>query len=410
MRGIRLSLLGLVTVGLLALPGAVIAQGDPTSPEGIDWKLTGYLDPEAESGGDGEFVTLTAVPLGTMATLRLEGGQVTGSGGCNTFGGSYSLDGANLSFGDDVPTTLVGCDDAVQVIEDAYLAALSEVRSWLISGGVLELADETGATLLTFEVPDISLTSSELAGLVVTLESLGADVADLRADLDALDEGVSGLGVDRLRERIRSLETTTQRLGRELDVRAEATPEPSGELDGPEQVLLEAVPARIADRCEPLRSGLPDGARAALTCRPDSALVARLDYFLMEGDDAAAAFAATMSEHDVAEATSESTTCAAGRRSQQVYIGNGWQAEGCYRENKAAQLRFVDNATDCKKLRVEGKVLGSPAIHVAVQGSNNDVASVHDWATRNVGSGSSQLTSITQYIPSALGASTSCPT
>ena len=49
-----------------------------------------------------------------------------------------------------------------------------------------------------------------------------------------------------------------------------------------------------------------------------------------------------------------------------------------------AQLRFVDNATDCKKLKVGGKTLSSPAFYIALQGTNNDVAQVYDWATRNL--------------------------
>ena len=78
-----------------------------------------------------------------------------------------------------------------------------------------------------------------------------------------------------------------------------------------------------------------------MTCTPDTSLVSGLDYFLMEGADAASVFEATMAEHDVPEATSEDTTCAAGRRSQQVYLASGWQAEGCYRSDGrgAAALR-----------------------------------------------------------------------
>ena len=166
------------------------------------------------------------MPLGVIGDPAAGGRPGHGSGGCNTFAGTYTLDGTALTFAD-VLSTLVACpDEDVQAIEDAYLLALPEVRSWLISGGVLELADETGTTRLTFEVPDISLTSSELAGLVATLETLGTDVAGLRDDLDALDDDVAGLGVERLRERLRALETTTQRLGRELDARPEATPQP----------------------------------------------------------------------------------------------------------------------------------------------------------------------------------------
>jgi hypothetical protein len=234
---------------------------------------------------------------------------------------------------------------------------------------------------------------------VATLQTLGTEIATLREDVEALDGDVSGLGVDRLRERIRALETTTQRLGRELDARPEATPAPTGGFNSAERVLLEAIPGRIAGRCDPLRSGRPAGTRAAVTCKPDTSLVSSLDYFLMEGADAAAVFAATMAEHDVLEATSEDTTCAAGRRSQQVYLADGWRAEGCYRSGGRAHLRFVDNATECRQLPVgDGRRLRNPAIYMAVTGTGNDIARLHAWAG---GTDDAALTRLSQPIESS---------
>ena len=40
------------------------------------------------------------VPEGVTPTLRLEDGQVSGSTGCNSFSGSYTLDATSLTFGD----------------------------------------------------------------------------------------------------------------------------------------------------------------------------------------------------------------------------------------------------------------------------------------------------------------------
>jgi heat shock protein HslJ len=402
MRRSGAAIASMVLAGLLALPSVTAGQdGDPTTVEGVDWKLTGYLDPDGgaspeavDEEGDGQ--ALSRPPLGTSATLRLESGQATGSGGCNTFSGSYSLDGAALSFSD-VVSTLVLCDEEVQAIEDAYLGALDAVRGWLISEGVLQLVDEAGSTLLTFEVPDISLTSSELAGLVLTLGSLGSEVAVLRDDLDALDEDVTGIEVDRLRERIRTLETTTRRLTRELELRAEQPAQPEDGFNAAERVLLEGIPVRLANRCQPLRSGRPEGTRAAVTCTPNTELVSRLDYFLMEGTDAAQAFEEVMTRNDVPEATSEANTCEAGRRSKQVYLGSGWVAEGCFRSGGVAQLRFVDHATDCRQLPVPGgRRLRSPAILMALEGTDGDIGSARQWAVGEGGDG--VLTRLTRLI------------
>lgn len=404
MRGIRVGLVGLSLAASLIVPSAALAQADPVAPESADWRLTAYLDPEGnpiedgtqEGTEDGEVVELTPVPLGIQPTLRLEDGLASGTGGCNTFSGTYALDGTSLTLAD-VLSTLVACtDEDTQDVEDAYLGSLPNVRGWLISGGLLQLTDESGATILTFEVPRISLTSSELAVLVAALERLGSDIATLREDLDAVDADVSGLGVARLRERIRALEQTAQRLERQLEARPESTTPPSSGFSAPERVLLEAIPARFASRCVPLRSRLPAGARAAVTCNPDTVLVSNLDYFLMEGRAAANAFTATMDEHGVPEATGADDTCAAGRRSQQILDGGGFQAEGCYRSGGKAALRFVDNATACRQLPVgEGRRLRNPALYMAVTGTGNDIARLHAWAG---GTDDAALTRLSRHI------------
>jgi heat shock protein HslJ len=378
------------------------ALEDATTPEGFDWRLTGYLDPDAESTAeseDGSNRELTPVPLGVSATLRLESGQATGSGGCNTFGGGYAVDGTSLTVMD-IVSTLVLCEDGVQAIEDAYLDALGKARGWLINAGVLELADESGTTLLTFEIPDVSLTSSELAGLVATLDSLATEIASLREDVEGLGDDVTALGVgaQRSRERIRALETMTQRLDRLLELPTEEAPDPPAGFNAAERVLLEGIPGRIAGRCQPLRSGRPVGTRAAVRCRPDTQAVSRVDYFLMDGPDAAAAFRDDMAAHDVSEAVSDGQTCAEGRRSWMNLIGGGWQAEGCYRADGVAHVRFVDNATDCRQLAVPGgRRLRNPAILMALQGTSSDIARVRDWAVGD-GGDAGLITRISRHI------------
>jgi hypothetical protein len=178
-----------------------------------------------------------------------------------------------------------------------------------------------------------------------------------------------------------------------------------------EAILLEGVPTRIASRCVPLRSGLPKGTLAAVRCTPVTTEVASVDYHLMEGDDAAAAFRATMDTFNVPQASSEEGTCESGVKSQQVFVGSGWQSVGCYRTSGRAEVRFVDNATDCRQLRVGQKRLKSPTVYLALQGTSGDVAAVHAWATRNLSASSSQLTSITQPIERPNEPlSPSCPT
>ena len=117
-----------------------------------------------------------------------------------------------------------------------------------------------------------------------------------------------------------------------------------------------------------------------------------------------------MGSFNVPETSTVGQTCENSIKSQRYRIGNGWQAEGCYRTSGRAELRVVDNATNCKRLKVAGKTLASPAFYVALQGTNNDLGRLYEWAIKGLDSESAQLTSITQPIPSNLGTSPSCPT
>lgn len=392
---------------LLTLPAAVAAQDEElTSPEGVDWSLTALYDEEL-----GELV---AVPYEVEPTLLMLDGVASGTGGCNQFSGSYELDGGSLTFSDQLSVTLALCVDPAQSIEDTYLASLNEVDGWLIDEGVLELTDGFGTVILTFEVPHILWTSSQLAALEATLAELRTSLDEARAEIDTLRDETESLNVPRLRERIKVLESENKRVKKRLDAleeepSVEPTPRPpTTSFSAAEKTLLKGIPARFASRCSPLRSSLPKGTRAAVTCRPNTKLVSALDYYLLNGPDAAAAFATVMEDFNVPDVTAPDKTCAQGVKSQRIWVGGGWQAEGCYRHEKQAQLRWNDNATECKKLKVGGKNLSEPAWYIALQGATNDLPALYAWATKNVGS-SGQLTSLTQPIPSNLGPSPVCP-
>src|SRR5690606_2129773 len=76
--------------------------------------------------------------LNRPATLLLdEDGRASGSGGCNQFGGTYVLEGAEIRFGA-LAMTRMACEGAMDV-ETSYAEALNAVQTWRLSGGVLEL-------------------------------------------------------------------------------------------------------------------------------------------------------------------------------------------------------------------------------------------------------------------------------
>ena len=72
-------------------------------------------------------------------------GQVSGTGGCNRFGGKASIDGLALSFGD-LFSTEMACAPAIMDQEGKFLAALRQVASYRLDNprGKLILLDAAG--------------------------------------------------------------------------------------------------------------------------------------------------------------------------------------------------------------------------------------------------------------------------
>jgi putative lipoprotein len=130
----------LLVAGLLLamLPAGALAQ-DPVELTG-SWDLAQFVL-------DG---TLTDVPDGVTATLVLDGaGGAGGQGGCNSWFGTATVDGSDLTFSG-VGSTMMACEEPRMSTEAAYLQALGQVATWSITDGRLVLADAAGDTVLAF--------------------------------------------------------------------------------------------------------------------------------------------------------------------------------------------------------------------------------------------------------------------
>lgn len=79
------------------------------------------------------------------------GGQVSGSGGCNAYGGDYTLEGGSLSIGDVFSTKMACIDPTASQNESAFLAALATVQTWGIADAKLVLSGPQGTDPLVFE-------------------------------------------------------------------------------------------------------------------------------------------------------------------------------------------------------------------------------------------------------------------
>jgi heat shock protein HslJ len=76
-------------------------------------------------------------------------GRVSGSGGCNRFTGSYTLDGDTLGVGP-LASTKMMCPEAVMAQEDGFFQALGDVDQVAVSGSFLVIHFEGSEQPLKF--------------------------------------------------------------------------------------------------------------------------------------------------------------------------------------------------------------------------------------------------------------------
>lgn len=94
--------------------------------------------------------TVSSVVAGSQLTMALaDDGSVSGTAGCDTYTGTYELDGGSLSFGP-LASTRMTCSEDLMAQEASFLDAMSRVESTAIEGTGLTLLDASGEPLLDF--------------------------------------------------------------------------------------------------------------------------------------------------------------------------------------------------------------------------------------------------------------------
>jgi heat shock protein HslJ len=133
--------------GLQLSGGTAVLTFEPQPPaetlplEGTAWTLTTIAMPDTQA--------VSSTIAGTKVTARFEAGEVSGSGGCNTYQGSYETSGASLRLGP-VSSAKGSCASDVEDQELAYFSALDTTASYAIDGDQLTLSDGRGQMLLQF--------------------------------------------------------------------------------------------------------------------------------------------------------------------------------------------------------------------------------------------------------------------
>jgi heat shock protein HslJ len=109
--------------------------------EGTSWRLDGIT-----TGTD----AVSSVLAGTEVTARFEDGTMSGSSGCNTYTGGYTVDGDAIEIADLASTARACADPAVDAQELAYYDALGRAAFTEVTGSTLTLRDEQGGFLLSY--------------------------------------------------------------------------------------------------------------------------------------------------------------------------------------------------------------------------------------------------------------------
>lgn len=176
------------TAGAMQVVANVAAA--PAGLAGTAWDII--------SINNGNEAVVTLIP-GTSATLNFgTDNQITGTGGCNSFGGPYESSDGTLKIGPLV-STMMFCDEpkGTSEQEQQYLAALQKAATYEISGNTLTIRDVEGAMQVVATVATaptgLSGTSWQVAGVNNGNQAVVGIVAGTELTLDfSTEDQVSG--------------------------------------------------------------------------------------------------------------------------------------------------------------------------------------------------------------------------
>lgn len=163
--------LGVVAAVLLAgLPrgsSPVPTVSSSTAPlAGTRWVLTSYADAR------GQLVDAATTTNSQASLWFLTDTQLTGSTGCNGFGGTYTARGSSLTISQP-SVNQMRCGGASDVQEPAVLEGLGRVASYAVVSGSLHLLDSSGSLVLSYAPQDL-----DLGGSSWRVTSISNDKAD----------------------------------------------------------------------------------------------------------------------------------------------------------------------------------------------------------------------------------------
>lgn len=129
----------LLILFVIALAVSACTAEEPAASLAGAWKLTTYGPADAPT---------PAVPDAEAGLTFNEDGTVTGNSGCNGLGGSYTVEGDQITFSE-IVATLMACDDPRMVQEDAVQQVLTDTATYKVEGNTLTLTNNDMVLVLT---------------------------------------------------------------------------------------------------------------------------------------------------------------------------------------------------------------------------------------------------------------------
>ena len=158
---------------------AVPAAVDPL--DGTAWTLGSLEDSSAS----------VPLPAEGLLTLGFAEGLANGTAGCNTFRGSYEVDGSGLSLGE-LAVTQMACEPELMDVETTYLASLGAVDTFEVGADGEALTLTGGGFTLVFA----AMTPASIMGvnwLVTTLATENALSGPIAGSEPTLKFGTDGI-------------------------------------------------------------------------------------------------------------------------------------------------------------------------------------------------------------------------
>ncbi len=138
----------------------LLLAGCAVTPTPFDRSQTGVIDTEGLTGITWLLDTLGEEPVLSetfpSVTFNDQGG-LNGSGGCNVYSGSFTINGTQIYVDESLVSTMMACDESVMAQESSFFNALLKASSFAIADDTLSLTSESGRTLATFSAQSQNL-------------------------------------------------------------------------------------------------------------------------------------------------------------------------------------------------------------------------------------------------------------